>query len=168
MARRPNQSSLKEISPEYSLEGLMLRLKLQYFGHLMRRASSLEETLMLGKIEGRRSRGSRGWVGWKASPTQWTWDWAHYWRKWRTGKSGVPMGSQRVWHNCLTDRQCMRDYRGRSGSTACTVCVSLLCFQKKSSLKRDNNMIIPNFQKRINCQNCVISGIMCCEIVLEW
>ena len=56
-ARRANQSILKEISPEYSLEGLMLKLKLQYFGHLMQRANSLEKTLMLGKIEGRR----RGW-----------------------------------------------------------------------------------------------------------
>ena len=53
-ARRSNQSILKEVSPEYSLEGLMLKLKLQYFGHLMRRAYSLENTLMLGKIEGRR------------------------------------------------------------------------------------------------------------------
>ena len=56
-ARRSNQSILKEISPEYSLEGLMLKLKLQYFGHLMQRADSFEKTLMLGKIEGRRRRG---------------------------------------------------------------------------------------------------------------
>ena len=56
-ARRSNQSILKEISPEYSLEGLMLKLKLQYFGHLMRRTDSLENTLMLGKIEGGRRRG---------------------------------------------------------------------------------------------------------------
>ena len=56
-ARRSNQSILKEISPECSLEGLMLKLKLPYFGHLMRRADSLEKTLMLGKIEGRRRRG---------------------------------------------------------------------------------------------------------------
>ena len=56
-ARRSNQSILKEISPGYSLEGLMLKLKLQYFGHLMQRADSLEKTLMLGKIEGRRRRG---------------------------------------------------------------------------------------------------------------
>ena len=56
-ARRSNQSILKEISPEYSLEGLMLNLKLQYFGHLMRRADLFEKTLMLGKIEGRRRRG---------------------------------------------------------------------------------------------------------------
>ena len=57
IARRSNQSILKEISPEYSLEGLILKLKLQYFGHLMWRADSLEKTLMLGKIEGRRRRG---------------------------------------------------------------------------------------------------------------
>ena len=56
-ARRSNQSILKEISPEYSLEGLMLKLKLQYLGHLMQRTDSLEKTLMLGKIEGRRRRG---------------------------------------------------------------------------------------------------------------
>ena len=58
-ARRSIQSILKEISPEYSLEGLMLKLKLQYFGHLMRRTDSLEKTLMLGKIEGRRRRGQQ-------------------------------------------------------------------------------------------------------------
>ena len=57
IAGRSNQSILKEISPEYSLEGLMLKLKLQYFGHLMQRADSFEKTLMLGKIEGRRRRG---------------------------------------------------------------------------------------------------------------
>ena len=56
-ARRSNQSILKEISPGYSLEGLMLKLKLQYFGHMMRRADSFEKSLMLGKIEGRRRRG---------------------------------------------------------------------------------------------------------------
>ena len=58
-ARRTNQSILKKISPKYSLKGLMLKLKLQYFGHLMRRADSLEKTLMLGKIEGRRRRGQQ-------------------------------------------------------------------------------------------------------------
>ena len=58
-ARRSNKSILKEINPEYSLEGLMLKLKLQYFGHLMQRANSLEKTLMLGKIEGRRIRGQQ-------------------------------------------------------------------------------------------------------------
>ena len=64
-ARRSNQSILKEISPEYSLEGRILKLKLQYFGHLMRRTDSLEKTLMLGKIEGRRRRGQQRmrWLG---------------------------------------------------------------------------------------------------------
>ena len=64
-ARRSNQSILKEISPEYSLEGQMLKLKLQYFGHLMRRVDSLEKTLMLGKIEGWRRRGRQRmrWLG---------------------------------------------------------------------------------------------------------
>ena len=58
-ARRQNQSILKEINPEYSLEGLLLKLKLQYFGHLLQRVDSLEKTLMLGKIEGRRRRGQQ-------------------------------------------------------------------------------------------------------------
>ena len=67
-ARRSNQSILKEISPEHSLEGLMLKLKLQYFGHLMRRTDSFEKTLMLGKIEGRRRRGWQDeMVGWHHS-----------------------------------------------------------------------------------------------------
>ena len=65
-ARRSNQSILKEVSPEYSLEELMLKLKLQYFGHLMQRTDSLEKTLMLGKIEGRRRRGQQR-MRWMAS-----------------------------------------------------------------------------------------------------
>ena len=71
-ARRSNQSILKEISHEYSLEGLMLKLKLQYFGHLMQRTDSLEKTLMLGKIEGRRKRGQQRMRWLDASPTHWT------------------------------------------------------------------------------------------------
>ena len=76
-AQTSNQSILKEINPEYSLEELMLKLKLQYFGHLMQRTDSLEKTLMLGKIEGRRRRDDRGWDGWMTLPTQWTWIWAN-------------------------------------------------------------------------------------------
>ena len=104
-ARQSNQSILKEISPEYSLEGLMLKLKLQSFGHLMWRADSLEKILMLGKIEGKRRRDDRGWDGWMASPTQWTWIWANSRRQWRTGKPDVlqSMGSQRVRHDLLTE-----------------------------------------------------------------
>ena len=71
-ARRSNQSILKEISPGCSLERLMLKLKLQYFGLLMRRADSFEKTLMLGKIEGRRRRDDSVWDGWMASLIQWT------------------------------------------------------------------------------------------------
>ena len=69
-ARRSNQSILKEISPEYSLEGLMLKLKLQYFGHLMQRADSFEKTLMLGNIESGGEGDDRKRDGWVASPTQ--------------------------------------------------------------------------------------------------
>ena len=74
-ARRSNQSILKEITPEYSLEGLMLKLKLPYFGHLMRRAGPFEKMLMLGKIEGGKRGDDRGWDGWMASLTQWIWVW---------------------------------------------------------------------------------------------
>ena len=79
----------------------MLKLKLQYFGHLMWRTDSLEKTLMLGKIEGGRRRGERGWDDWMASPTQWTWVWSSSGRWWRTGKPGMlqSMGSQRVGHD---------------------------------------------------------------------
>ena len=104
-ARRSNQSILKEISSEYSLEGLMLKLKLQYFGHLMQRADSSEKTLMLGKIEGR-GEADRGWDGWMVSPTQGIWVWVNS-RSWCwTGSPGVlqSMGSQRVGHNWATER----------------------------------------------------------------
>ena len=76
IAKRSNQSILKEISPVYSFKGLMLKLKFQYFGHLIRRTDSFEKTLMLGKIEGRRRGVDKGWDGWMASPTQRTWVWA--------------------------------------------------------------------------------------------
>ena len=75
-ARRSNQSILKEISPEYSLEGLMLKLKLQYSGHLIRRVNSSEKTLMLRKTESRGEGDNTVWGGWMASSTQWTWVWA--------------------------------------------------------------------------------------------
>ena len=88
-ARRSNQFILKEISPGYSLEGLMLKLKLQYFGHLMWRADSFETTLMLGKIEAGGEGDNRGWDGWMASPTQWTWVWVGSRGWWWTGKPGV-------------------------------------------------------------------------------
>ena len=103
-ARRLNQSILKEISPEYSLEGLMLKLKLQYFGYLMHRTDSLEKTLMLGKSEGRRRGDNRGWDGWMVLLTWWTWVWASSGSWWCTGKPGVlqSVRSQRVGHNWAT------------------------------------------------------------------
>ena len=105
-ARRSNQSILKEISPEYSLEGRMLKLKLQYFGHLMQRTDSLGKTLMLGKIEdGRRSGDNRGWDGWMASLTQWTWLWVNSGSWWWTGRPGMLQStrSQRVGDDWSTE-----------------------------------------------------------------
>ena len=103
-ARRSNQSILKEISPGCSLERLMLKLKLQYFGHLMWRTNSLEKTLMLGKIKGRRRGQQR--MRWLDGITDWwTWVWASS-GSWRwTGKPGVlePMGLQRVGHDWATE-----------------------------------------------------------------
>ena len=99
-ARRSNQFILKEISPVYSMEGQMLKLKLQYFGHLMW-TDSFEKTLMLGKIESSRRRGDRGWDGWMASPTQWTWVWVNSRSWWWTGRPGMlqSMELQRVRHD---------------------------------------------------------------------
>ena len=103
-ARRSNQSILKEISPGCSLEGLMLNLKLQYFGHLMQRTDPFEKTLMLGKIEGRR-RDDKGWDGWIASPTQWTWVWVNTRSWWWTGRLGIlqSMELQRFRHDWVTE-----------------------------------------------------------------
>ena len=104
-ARKSNQSILKEISPEYSLEGLMLKLKLQYFGCLMQRADLLEKTLMLGKMQGRRRRGLGACGGRMASLTPSTWVWASCRSWWRTRKSSMLqyMGSQRVGHDWATE-----------------------------------------------------------------
>ena len=103
--RRSNQSILKKINPEYSLEGLMLKLKLQYFGHLMWRTDSFERTLILGMTEGKRRRGHRGWDGWMASLTRWTWVWLRSGSWWQTGKLGVlqSMRSKRVAHDWATE-----------------------------------------------------------------
>ena len=91
-ARRSNQSILQEVTPGCSLEGLMLKLKRQYFDHLMQRADSFEKTLMLERLRGRGERGDRGLDGWMASPTQWTWVWVNSRSCWWTGRSGSPWG----------------------------------------------------------------------------
>ena len=119
-AKRSNQSILKEISPEYSLEGLMLNLKLQYFGHLMWRTDSFEKTLMLGKIEG---GGDWGWDGSMASLTQSSWVWVNSGSWWWTGRPGVlqSMGSQRVRHYWVTELNissvlpCYNDFHSEIG-----------------------------------------------------
>ena len=104
-ARRYNQSILKEISPGCSLEGLLLKLKLQYFGYLVWRVDSLEKTLMLGGIGAGGEGDDRGWDGWMASPTPWTWVWVDSGSWWWTGRPGVLqfMGSQRVGHDWATE-----------------------------------------------------------------
>ena len=88
-----------------SLEGMMLKLKLQYCGHLMRRVDSLEKTLMLGGIGGRKEGDDRGWDGWMTSLAQWTWVWVNSGSWWWTGRPGVLrfMGSQRVRHDWATE-----------------------------------------------------------------
>ena len=103
-ARRSNQSIVKEISPEYSVEGLILKLKIQYFGHLMWRTDSLEKTLMLGRIEGGR-RGGWQRIRWLDGILfLWTWVWTSSGSWWWTGKPGVlwSMGSQRARHEWVT------------------------------------------------------------------
>ena len=104
--RRSNQSILKKINPEYSLEGLMLKLKLQYFGHLIWTADSREMSRMLGKIEGRQRRGWQRmrWLNGLTNSINLNLSISRRW--WRTGKPGVPksMGLQRVWH-WVTEQQ---------------------------------------------------------------
>ena len=104
-ARRSSQSILKKTSPECSLEGLMLMLKLQYFGHLMWRADSFEKTLMLERLWAGGEGDDRWWDGWMASLTQWTWVWVDSGSWWWTGRPGVLwfMGLQRVGHNWATE-----------------------------------------------------------------
>ena len=106
-SRRSNQSILKEINPEYSSEGLMLKLKLQSFGHLMQRANSLEKPWCWERLRAEGEGGGRGWDGWMTSPTQWTGVWASSRRQWRTGKPGLLqcMGLQRVRHELVTEQQ---------------------------------------------------------------
>ena len=112
-AKRSNQSILKEISPEYSLEGLMLKLKLQYFGHLMWRSDSFEKTLMLEKIEGRRRRGWQRMRSLDGIINSMDVVWASSCSWWWTGKPGVlqPMGLQRVGHDWVTELNWTESYQ---------------------------------------------------------
>ena len=104
-ARRSNQFILKEITPERSLEGLMLKLKLRYFSHLMQRADSFEKTVMLEGLRAGGEGDDRGWHGWMGSLTQWTWIWVNSGSWWWTGRPRMLqfMRSQRVGHNWATE-----------------------------------------------------------------
>ena len=104
-ARRWNQSILKGISPEYSLEGLMLKLKLQYFGHLMWRTYSWKRPWCWERLKAGGEGDDRGWDGWMESLTRWTWVWASSRNWWWTGKPGVlqSIGLQRVGHDWETE-----------------------------------------------------------------
>ena len=99
------KKTLKEISPGCSLEGLMLKLKLQYFGHLMRRVDSLEKPWCWEGLGAGVEGDNRGWDGWMASPTWWTWVWVNSRSWWWTGRPAVLqfMGSQRVGHDWATE-----------------------------------------------------------------
>ena len=114
-ARQSIQSILKEISPECSLEGLMLKLKLQYFGHLVERTDSFEKTMMLGKIEGRRRRGWQRmrWLDGITDSMDMSWVKSGSWQ-W-TGRPGVlqSMGSQRVRHDRATELDCWYHHRNQ-------------------------------------------------------
>ena len=102
---RSNQSILKEISPEYSLEGMMLMLKLQYFGHLMRRVDSWERPWCWEGLGAGGEGDNRGWDGWMPSLTRWTWIWVKYSSWWWTGRPSVLQftGSQRVGYDWVTE-----------------------------------------------------------------
>ena len=151
-ASRSNQSVLKEISPENSLEWLMLKLKLQYFGYLMWRTDSLEKTLMLGKIDAGGEGDGRGWDVWMASlidghefeqtprvgVTRWTRVWVNSGSWWWTGRPGVLqfMGSQRVGHDWGTELNWTE--------LRLVICISSTCqsFGSRTSSKKPS----PNFQ----------------------
>ena len=104
-ARRSNQSILKEISPGCSLEGLMLKLKPQYSGHLVQRGDYLTRPWCWERLRAGGEADDRGWDGWMASPTQWTWVWVDSGSWWWTGRPGILrfMGSQKVGHNWATE-----------------------------------------------------------------
>ena len=121
IARRSNQSILKEIRPRCSLEGLMLKLKLQYFGHLMQSADSFEKPWCWERLRAGGEGDNRGWDGWMASPTQWTWVWVDSGSWWLTGRPGMLpfMESQRTGHDWATElnwTELMRDSVPQLGS----------------------------------------------------
>ena len=131
IARRDNQSILKEISPEYPLEGHMLKLKPQYFGHLMR-TDSMEKTLRWERLK--TEGDDTGWDGWMASPTWWTWIWVNSRSWWWTGKPGVlqSMGSQRVGHDWATEL---------NWTDSSTLCMGLLTWKSVKYFSSESGFI---------------------------
>ena len=113
-ARRSNQSMPKEINSDYSLEGWILKLKLQYFGRLMRRPTHWKRPWCWERLKAEGEGEDRGWDDWMASLTQWTWIWANYRRWWGTGRPGMlqPVGSQRVGHDLVTEQQQVKKVKG--------------------------------------------------------
>ena len=159
IARGSNQSILKEINSECSLEVLMLKLKLQYFGHLMGRANSLERSLMLRKIGD-----DRGWVGWMASLTQWTWVCANSRSWWRTGKPGVlqSVGSRRVEHSLVTEQQQCLPYTLLSGSWSrkdCWLSTRVLGCGRVPQAKSCEHAVLSRYQ---------VPSWLCLPVFLLW
>ena len=130
-ARRSNQSILKEISPEYSLEGLTLKLKLQYFGPLMQELTHWKRPWCWERLKAGGEGDDRGWGSWMASLTQWTWVWASSGSWWWTGRPGMlkSMGSQRVGHDWVTE---LTDWR----RAQCSLCFLLKNIFKDDIVKR--------------------------------
>ena len=145
-AKRSNQSILKEISPDYSLERLMLKLKLQYFGHLMWRTNPLEKSLMLEKVEVMKRQGQQRIRWLMVSPTRWTWVWASSGSWWWTGKPGVlqSMGLERVRHDWATELNWT--YNGKeSGKVYFKNCLYVPNCEQQNGKWRKNKSWVPDW-----------------------
>ena len=138
---------LKETNPEYSLEGPMLKLNFQYFGQLMWRTGTLEKTLLLGKIEGRKREVDRGWDGWMESPTRWTWVCPSSRSWWRTVSPGVlqSMELQGVGHYWANEL----NWTGNITNTICNWPVSLARLGLPKALTHIPSQVCPHAQKSI-------------------
>ena len=137
-ARRSTQSILKEISPVYALERLILKLKLQYFGHLMWRADSLKRSWCWERLRAGGEGDDKGWDGWMASPTQWTWVWVDSGSWWWTGRPSVLqfMGLQRVRNDWVTELN-WTEFPNYSGTKQAETCSEANTFNFWGKNKND-------------------------------